>query len=91
MGNNLLEWPHNFSAVEIETTDLNPNKDQITEIAARKYRKNSLKEEFKWEIEEDSITNALTELETFIGSDPVVINRTFFLSIYGKCLSKQLG
>ena len=92
MGNNLLEWPHDFSAIEIETTDLNPSKDQITEIVARKYRNNSLKEKFEWKAEEKSIVDALIELETFIGSDPIVINRTaFFCPFMGNAFLQFLG
>ena len=32
-GKNLLELPQDFSVVQIETTDLNPTRDQIIEIA----------------------------------------------------------
>ena len=52
-GKNLLELPQDFSVVQIETTDLNPTRDQIIEIAANKYRKNKFKKAFEWDSEED--------------------------------------
>lgn len=94
-GKNLLELPHDFSVVQIETTDLDPSRDQIIEIAAEKYRKNESKKEFEWSSTEKAKTDlgdALYKLSTFVGTDIVVINCTaFFRPFIGNAFVKNLG
>lgn len=94
IGTNLLELPHDFSVVQIETMDLDPRRDQIIEIAAEKYRKNKQKKEFKWDVEKDKsdLRDALYKLQAFIGSDIIVINRTaFFCPFMGNAFVNNLG
>lgn len=45
-GNRLLAFPDNYIVIDIETTGLSPVQDEITEIAAIKYRHNRKVEEF---------------------------------------------
>ena len=93
-GKNLLELPQDFSVVQIETTDLNPTRDQIIEIAANKYRKNKFKKAFEWDSEEDKndLRDALSQLKSFIGKDTIVINCTaFFRPFIGNAFVKNLG
>ena len=93
-GKNLLELPQDFSVVQIETTDLNPTRDQIIEIAANKYRKNKFKKAFEWDSEEDKndLRDALSQLKSFIGKDTIVINCTaFFRPFMGNAFVNNLG
>ena len=93
-GKNLLELPQDFSVVQIETTDLNPTRDQILEIAANKYRKNKFKKAFEWDSEEDKndLRDALSQLKSFIGKDTIVINCTaFFRPFMGNAFVNNLG
>lgn len=93
-GKNLLELPQDFSVVQIETTDLNPTRDQIIEIAAEKYRKNKSKKEFGWKAGKDKndLRDALLQRKSFIGKDTIVINCTaFFRPFMGNAFVNNLG
>lgn len=78
VGESVLELPKNFTVVEIETTDLNPMRDKIIEIAAEKYRLNKLTDKLNFDVDEDNIYQALNTLDQFIGQDDILINRSAF-------------
>lgn len=91
-GKSLLKFPCNFSVIQIETTDLNPNKDEITEIAVRKYRNNKLRDENSWNVTVHNAKKVLEEVSGLIAQDAVLINRTaFFCPFIGKAFSKYVG
>ena len=71
VGESVLELPKNFTVVEIETTDLNPMRDKIIEIAAEKYRLNKLTDKLNFDVDEDNIYQALNTLDQFIGQDDI--------------------
>lgn len=91
VGESVLELPKNFTVVEIETTDLNPMRDKIIEIAAEKYRLNKLTDKLNFDVDEDNIYQALNTLDQFIGQDDILINRSaFFCPFVGNAYMKYL-
>lgn len=92
VGESVIELPKNFTVVEIQTTDLNPIKDQITEIATEKYRSNKLIDEYSSEVDNDNICQVLDKLNRFIGQDDILINRSaFFCPFIGNAYVKYLN
>lgn len=62
-GSSLMQCPDNYIVVDIETTGLSPARDEITEIAALKYRNNRKVAEFVTLVKpEGEISDFITKL-----------------------------
>ena len=77
-GKNIIDLPQDFTVVQLESTDLNPMTDNITEFSARKYKNNKLVNQLDNENVMDNPVNAFASLSDFIGNDIVVVNRTAY-------------
>lgn len=91
-GKSIIDLPDNFCIIQIETTDLNPNTDTITQIAAERYRNNKLNNAFMWYSGKTKLSIALSRLKDFIYKDTIVVNRgAFFCPFIGNAYFNNLN
>lgn len=67
-GKSLIEFPESYCVIDIETTGLSPDWDEIIEISALKYENNNLIDKFSSLLKPDDFSDEEPYLDEFITS-----------------------
>lgn len=95
-GKNLIDLPNNFSIVQLESDDLRPEVNPITEISVRKYKRNKLVDSYNEINVDKNSLESIEKFDNFIQNDPIIINYTsyflpFICYAYSKYLNKSFS